>query len=79
MNKEKISTDETTDVLRIILTRLDAMEKRLDSICVSCDKMGTHISFIEKVYSKLRAPLDFLMYSVVSPLMNKQVDQITDH
>ena len=67
---EKINSDDVANILRVMLKRLEAMEDRLDTIAVSCNKMDTHISFIEQVYNKLRAPLDFLMHSIVSPIMN---------
>jgi len=68
---EKINSDDVTNILRVILKRLEAMEDRLDTISTSCNKMDTHISFIEQVYNNLSAPLDFLMYNIVSPIMNK--------
>jgi len=67
---EKINSDDVSNILRVMLKRLEAMEDRLDTISASCNKMDTHISFIEQVYNKLRAPLDFLMHSIVSPIMN---------
>jgi hypothetical protein len=67
---EKINSDDVANILRVMLKRLEAMEDRLDTISASCNKMDTHISFIEQVYNKLSAPLDFLMYNIISPIMN---------
>ena len=67
---EKINSDDVSNILRVMLKRLEAMEDRLDTISASCNKMDTHISFIEQVYYKLSAPLDFLMYNIISPIMN---------
>ena len=62
---EKINSDDVSNILRVMLKRLEAMEDRLDTISASCNKMDTHISFIEQVYYKLSAPLDFLMYNII--------------
>ena len=67
---EKINSDDVSNILRVMLKRLEAMEDRLYTISASCNKMDTHISFIEQVYYKLSAPLDFLMYNIISPIMN---------
>jgi hypothetical protein len=67
---EKINSDDVTIILRVMLKRLEAMEDRINTISASCNKMDTHISFIEQVYNKLSAPLDFLMYNIISPIMN---------
>lgn len=68
---EKINSDDIANILRVMLKRLEAMEDRLNTIDASCNKMDTHISFIEQVYNKLSAPLDFLMHSIVSPIMDR--------
>lgn len=53
--------------LESILSKLQSIESRLaklegDASCIkkSCHSMDDHINFIDRVYSKLRYPLDWL-------------------
>ena len=40
--------------------RLESIEEHLGIVKEDCSKMGNHIDFIEKTYSVLRTPLNYL-------------------
>ena len=55
----------------ILLEKLESIEKRLESIenvlgvlKKDCSKMQDHITFIEKTYSLVRVPLNFIKNKV---------------
>ena len=55
------------DKLERILSKLESIEGRLkileqkaDTIGDSCTNMDRHISFIDKIYMKLRSPIDWI-------------------
>lgn len=52
--------------LEILQTRFDMFENRIRKIEESCGNMDEHISFIEKVYEKLRAPLKWISGKISS-------------
>ena len=57
-----------TTQFNIILTRLDKIDKEIlelkttinQDIKSNCDKMGSHIDFIEKVYDTVKTPMYYL-------------------
>ncbi len=51
---------EILDKLENIQTRFYMLEKRIQNIEDSCSNMDGHISFIEKIYEKMRAPLRWI-------------------
>jgi hypothetical protein len=45
----------------LILEKLIAIEKRIDAIEDKCDRMDSHINFINEVYKTVKSPLDFII------------------
>ena len=43
--------------------RLDMIERTVSSTESSCKNMDEHISFVESVYHRVRAPLSYISYS----------------
>jgi len=41
--------------------RLEEIEKRLARIEQMCEKMTTHVDFVEKVYTAVRRPFSYLL------------------
>lgn len=65
--------------LHIVEHKLGVLEKSLvkeqkinEDIASNCKKMGSHIDFIENVYSTARAPLNFVLDKMNYMLGNKQ-------
>lgn len=61
------------------MNRMDAIERKLDlilqkldgSIIKNCDKMGTHIDFVNGVYATVKVPLNYIsnkMHKIINPL-----------
>ena len=48
--------EEVAALLRQVVTRLDKFEERLSSMERSGRRMDSHITFVESVYRRLRAP-----------------------
>ncbi|MEE9573262.1 MAG: hypothetical protein V3W20_09455 [Candidatus Neomarinimicrobiota bacterium] len=53
--------------------KLDQIILMLETINSSCGAMDNHISFVENVYSVVRAPLD-LTLSVLSPFASRDAE-----
>jgi len=68
-----MNSSDVINILQDMKKRLDSIDERLDCISSSCNQMDTHISFIEQIYAKIRAPMDFLFDSIISPIMNKTI------
>ena len=56
---------------KLILEKFDSLEKKIDllnkdneSIKKECNKMGSHIDFIEDTYNTLQMPLNYIKKSV---------------
>lgn len=51
-----------------IMDRMDTLERKLDlilhkldgSVIANCDKMGTHIDFVNGVYETVKIPLNYI-------------------
>ena len=61
------------------MNRMDAIERKLDliiqkldgSVIKNCDKMGTHIDFVNGVYATVKVPLNYIsnkMHKIINPL-----------
>jgi hypothetical protein len=56
------------DELKHLMERMDTIERKLDlillkldgSIIKNCDKMGTHIDFVNGVYDTVKVPLNYI-------------------
>ena len=59
----QISSDlkELTDRIEVIERKLDLILLKLDgSVIKNCDKMGTHIDFVNSVYTTVKVPLNYI-------------------
>jgi len=70
-----------------IIIRLNTMEKKIDNINQQlvdilillndnkkdCEKMSTHIDFIDSVYDKLKTPIDFVC-NRVNMITNSEIN-----
>ena len=61
------------------MNRMDAIERKLDlilqkldgSVIKNCDKMGTHIDFVNGVYATVKVPLNYIsnkIHRLANPL-----------
>jgi hypothetical protein len=73
MNPEEQSQDPSHDEekekeWRILIDRMDTIERKLDlivqkldaSVIKNCDKMGSHIDFVNGVYATVKVPLNYI-------------------
>jgi hypothetical protein len=79
MNSVVADDPQTHDVsLNHLMDRMDAVERKLDlilhkldgSIIKNCDKMGTHIDFVNGVYATVKVPLNYLttkLHKIANP------------
>jgi hypothetical protein len=44
-----------------IMKRLDSIDQRLANIEKGCSKMSGHVDFVERAYTAVRKPMNFLM------------------
>ena len=51
---------EILEILKNIEKRLKTIEEHLGIVKEDCSKMGKHIHFVEKTYSLLRQPLNYV-------------------
>jgi hypothetical protein len=51
---------EIIEVLKNIEKRLETIEEHLGIVKKDCSKMGKHIDFVEKTYTLLRQPLNYV-------------------
>ena len=59
---------DINDKLEFIIKKLDFIEKKIDTLVndinqnvkPNCNKMSSHIDFIEKVYNVVKSPLGFM-------------------
>jgi tetrahydromethanopterin S-methyltransferase subunit G len=57
-----------TDDLTILIDRMDTIERKLDlilqkldgNVIKNCDKMGSHIDFVNGVYATVKVPLNYI-------------------
>lgn len=54
---------------KLILEKFDALEKKIDSLEINeikkeCNKMGSHIDFIETTYDTLQMPINYVKKSI---------------
>jgi len=63
---DKLETIESQ--LTIINGKIDRLEQFHDTVYTTCEKMGTHVDFVENTYETLRYPLD---------VIRKQINYIT--
>ena len=55
---------EILELLKNIEKRLGVIEEHLGIVKQDCSKMGDHIDFIEKTYSLLRQPLNYVTRAI---------------
>ena len=56
---------ELTDRIEVIERKLDLILIKLDgSVVKNCDKMGTHIDFVNNVYTKVNVPLNYILNKI---------------
>jgi len=73
MNPEEQSQDPSHDEEKekewhILIDRMDTIERKLDlilqkldaSVIKNCDKMGSHIDFVNGVYTTVKVPLNYI-------------------
>jgi len=67
--------------------RLDNLEKKIDiltdiinnQVVQECEKMGTHITFIENVYTIVKTPLEYIVgYFNKTALPDIQMEAISE-
>jgi predicted nucleic acid-binding Zn-ribbon protein len=52
---EDIQTD-----LRQVMSEIEKLSTKVDVLQKTCARMDNHVSFIEKTYSTLRTPLEYI-------------------
>jgi len=62
---------ESLAILKNIQTRLDVIEKRLETVEKGCTKMTNHVNFVEHTYTLVRRPLNYLL-AKLPPLIDKE-------
>jgi hypothetical protein len=78
------------DNLTHLIDRMDTLERKLDlillkldgSVINNCDKMGTHIDFVNGVYATVKIPLNYIankIHKIINPVGSyKELPLITD-
>ena len=56
--EEKLTKIE--EKMKTVLEKEEIIEKALEENAKDCKKMSNHISFVERAYSALRSPLNFI-------------------
>ena len=56
--EEKLTKIE--EKMKTVIEKEEAIEKALEENAKDCKKMSNHISFVERAYSALRSPLNFI-------------------
>ena len=74
---------ELTDRIDVIERKLDLILMKLDgSVIKNCDKMGTHIDFVNGVYATVKVPLNYIsnkMHKIINPLgVHKELPLISN-
>ena len=62
----------TSGELKELNDRIENIERKLDLILIkldgsvvkNCDKMGTHIDFVNNVYTKVNVPLNYILNKI---------------
>jgi len=68
---------EVIDILKDIQARLEIIEKRLDNVETGCSKMSNHVNFVERVYTLVRRPLNFVIGTIsLPPLIENKITEI---
>ena len=57
-------TDNILEKLQVISAQLQDIETRLTYIEQSTDNMDRHVSFVEKIYSKVQVPFHYIMNAI---------------
>lgn len=60
--------NHTKDQIELIINKLNSIDKKIDALVKDinedvkpkCNKMSSHIDFIEKVYNVVKSPLGFM-------------------
>ena len=60
--------NHNNDKIELIINKLDSIDKKIDALVKDinedvkpkCNKMSSHIDFIEKVYNVVKSPLGFM-------------------
>lgn len=60
--------NHTKDKIELIINKLNSIDKKIDALVKDinedvkpkCNKMSSHIDFIEKVYNVVKSPLGFM-------------------
>ena len=82
--------ENNNDKIELIIKRLDSIENKIDALVrdinenvkPKCNKMSSHIDFIEKVYNVVKSPLGFMCERINFLSKNKTYelcDNINDH
>lgn len=80
-SKEQVEKlEKKVDELQSDITRLHAKFDKLESllqkeVVPSCNKMGSHIDFVECVYNKVQSPLGYLVGKVNYMIGNSSSNQ----
>jgi hypothetical protein len=83
--------ENNNDKIDLIIKKLDSLEKKIDTLVndinvevkPKCDRMNTHIDFIEKVYTVVKSPLGFMCERINFLSKNKTYElgdnNVNDH
>ena len=65
-NSQSSELKELTDRIEVIERKLDLILLKLDgSVIKNCDKMGTHIDFVNSVYTTVKVPLNYISNKII--------------
>ena len=59
-NKDRL--DIILEKLEKIEEKLSILEKKTDTNAENCEKMSSHIDFIESVYNRLKSPIEYVTW-----------------
>ena len=50
--------------VRAVAAHLDRIELKLDVLVAACERMNSHIGFVESVYARVRSPFNWLFAKI---------------
>jgi hypothetical protein len=75
--------DELKELLLVLNKSIEQMNEKLDIICNNtklneevlgqCNKMGSHIDFVENVYENMKHPLNYICGTINTMSNNKKI------
>jgi predicted nucleic acid-binding Zn-ribbon protein len=52
--------EEIQNELKQVISEIEKLSKKIDVLQTTCARMDNHVSFVEKTYTTLRTPLEFI-------------------